>query len=397
MKQDVFLIILEIEQSPNGTSSWSTMINILSTNGTNTQTFTPTQPYVRVKFLSGNAYSLADLSLVSVDVDTSYSLIARSGYRYGFNSMEKDDELKGEGNSYDFGARLYDPRVGRWLSIDPQTSKQPSFSPYKAFLNSPIIFKDPDGEDEYLVIIIKNEKTGAQLRLAVPEPISNKLRAGNIREAGNSTSIYETQNYYDYKTVFTITIGADGKTSEDIKQYTLTNSKRYTKTMFSSIVSGVRTGAIVDPDGWDLEQAGGFYMTGENGQGTKYHSKNADYVGNIDQLLSILSNYKKSPEFKISGTLTKDDPNGLWLMIGQLTKSMTKQGEIIDKGMEIVDEVKGNGGGDDSSSGDSTEVHVSKTGAVKKPGIYTYKQSNSSIKAGETPNKSNSRLIKSPQ
>lgn len=31
-----------------------------------------------------------------------------TGYRYGFNGMEKDDEVKGSGNSYDFGARIYD-------------------------------------------------------------------------------------------------------------------------------------------------------------------------------------------------------------------------------------------------------------------------------------------------
>ena len=189
-----------------------------------------------------------------------------AAYRYGFNSMEKDDELKGDGNSYDFGARMLDPRLGRWLTIDPQTPKQPSFSPYKAFLNSPIIFNDPDGEDEYLVIIIKDEKTGTQLRMEVPEPISNRLRAGNIREAGNSTNIYETQNYYDFKTVMTITIGADGKTSQDVKRYTLTESKRYTKTMFSSILSGVSTGAIVDPNaqGWNLEGKGGTQNSGEN-------------------------------------------------------------------------------------------------------------------------------------
>jgi hypothetical protein len=30
-----------------------------------------------------------------------------SGYRYGFNGMEKDDEVNGSGNSYDFGERLY--------------------------------------------------------------------------------------------------------------------------------------------------------------------------------------------------------------------------------------------------------------------------------------------------
>ena len=40
-------------------------------------------------------------------------------YRYGFNGMEKDDELKGKGNSYTTEFRQYDPRSGRWLSLDP--------------------------------------------------------------------------------------------------------------------------------------------------------------------------------------------------------------------------------------------------------------------------------------
>ena len=34
-------------------------------------------------------------------------------YRYGFNGMEKSDEVYGEGNAYDFGARIHDPRIGR--------------------------------------------------------------------------------------------------------------------------------------------------------------------------------------------------------------------------------------------------------------------------------------------
>jgi len=35
-------------------------------------------------------------------------------YRYGFNGMEKDDEVKGvSGSHYDCGARCYDSRVGR--------------------------------------------------------------------------------------------------------------------------------------------------------------------------------------------------------------------------------------------------------------------------------------------
>ncbi|MEN9303960.1 MAG: hypothetical protein RL264_2389 [Bacteroidota bacterium] len=42
-----------------------------------------------------------------------------AGYRDGYQGSEKDDEMKGSGNSYDFGARIYDSRVGRWWSMDP--------------------------------------------------------------------------------------------------------------------------------------------------------------------------------------------------------------------------------------------------------------------------------------
>ncbi|MFT6948306.1 MAG: RHS repeat-associated protein [Vicingaceae bacterium] len=68
------------------------------------------------------------------------------GYRYGFNGMERDDEVSGSGNSYDFGARIYDSRIGRWLTNDPYAKKYPSLSPYTAFGNNPIYYIDPSGE-----------------------------------------------------------------------------------------------------------------------------------------------------------------------------------------------------------------------------------------------------------
>ncbi|MBQ4819102.1 hypothetical protein J8M14_03460 [Aquimarina sp. MMG016] len=70
-----------------------------------------------------------------------------SEYRYGFNGKEKDDEVKGEGNSLDFGARILDPRVGRWLSLDPQSEQNSSTSPYSYVINNPIAFIDPNGEN----------------------------------------------------------------------------------------------------------------------------------------------------------------------------------------------------------------------------------------------------------
>jgi len=68
-------------------------------------------------------------------------------YRYGFNGMEKDDEIKGSGNSYDFGARMYDSRIGRWFALDPLSTRYPYLSPYNFVANNPIIYVDPDGKE----------------------------------------------------------------------------------------------------------------------------------------------------------------------------------------------------------------------------------------------------------
>jgi len=67
-------------------------------------------------------------------------------YRFGFNGKEKTDEIYGDGNGVDFGARIYDGRLGRWLSVDPLQAKYQDLSPYNFVSNNPIIFIDPGGK-----------------------------------------------------------------------------------------------------------------------------------------------------------------------------------------------------------------------------------------------------------
>jgi len=66
-----------------------------------------------------------------------------SGYRYGFNGKEVD--LSVANNSYDFGARIYDGRIARWLSVDFKSPDLPSWSPYGFVNANPLRFVDPDG------------------------------------------------------------------------------------------------------------------------------------------------------------------------------------------------------------------------------------------------------------
>lgn len=66
-------------------------------------------------------------------------------YRYGYNGMEFDHELAHNRNSYTTQFRQYDPRLGRWKSLDPLAGKYPNLSPYCAFNDNPIFYKDPFG------------------------------------------------------------------------------------------------------------------------------------------------------------------------------------------------------------------------------------------------------------
>lgn len=73
-------------------------------------------------------------------------------YRFGFNGKENDNEVKGIGDQQDYGMRIYDPRLGRFLSVDPLTLKYPWFSPYQFAGNDPIWATDLDGKEAKIEI-----------------------------------------------------------------------------------------------------------------------------------------------------------------------------------------------------------------------------------------------------
>src|SRR5438128_960618 len=70
---------------------------------------------------------------------------AGSGYRYGFNDKENDKDIF-EG-AQDYGLRIYDCRLGRFLSKDPLSEKYPWLSPFQFAADLPTIFIDRDGAE----------------------------------------------------------------------------------------------------------------------------------------------------------------------------------------------------------------------------------------------------------
>ena len=70
-------------------------------------------------------------------LSTTSSIGPEQNYKY--NNKEMQHELSW--NVEDYGARQYDPVVGRWLDVDPLASQFPSWSPYSAFFDNPIYVK----------------------------------------------------------------------------------------------------------------------------------------------------------------------------------------------------------------------------------------------------------------
>jgi len=80
-----------------------------------------------------------------------YNAANRTDYSYGFNGKLNDNDVKGDGTQYDYGFRAYDPRLGKFLSVDPLTNSYPWYTPYQFAGNMPIVAIDLDGLEEYVV------------------------------------------------------------------------------------------------------------------------------------------------------------------------------------------------------------------------------------------------------
>lgn len=124
-------------------------------------------------------------------------MIARkedAAYRYGFNGVEKTNEISGVGNHYEFKFREYDPRIGRFWSVDPLFRQYPWNSTYAFAENRVIDGIDLEGKEwENFKSKFKNP---GELKLKLPNATTAQ------RQAFATTVENTTKTFDEIKSTF---------------------------------------------------------------------------------------------------------------------------------------------------------------------------------------------------
>ncbi len=132
-------------------------------------------------------------------------------YRFGFNGKETDSET----DLQDYGFRIYNPALGKFLSVDPLTKDYPSWSPYPFAMNRPIDGVDLDGKEwersNVTYDIFTNQFTVTyKVKVAVFDQTKIGLNTNEINDIahGIGNQVQETYSGFDeirkinYKTEF---------------------------------------------------------------------------------------------------------------------------------------------------------------------------------------------------
>lgn len=116
-----------------------------------------------------------------------------SSYRYGFNGKENDKDISAGGQ--DYGMRIYDGRLGRFLSVDPICHEYPFYSPFQFAGNCPIKFVDIDGKEPGLDELVKqyqgnlSQIAGARTIIKnILEPLISSFKIDISKSSGKAKS-----------------------------------------------------------------------------------------------------------------------------------------------------------------------------------------------------------------
>ena len=134
--------------------------NVTTVFGENAQAYTDTED--GTTYTAPALVSYRDYMAFGLGLDRGADILGTDSYRFAFNGKEIDDEGEwGQSTTaYDYGFRIYNPQVARFLSVDPLSPDYPWYTPYQFAGNKPIVAIDVDGLEELHFDVVIDNQTG---------------------------------------------------------------------------------------------------------------------------------------------------------------------------------------------------------------------------------------------
>jgi RHS repeat-associated protein len=127
-------------------------------------------------------YYQADVSTAGLDYafgsaisEMQFKSDTGGGYRYTFNGKETDTET----DLQDYGFRIYNPSIGKFLSVDPLADKYPWYTPYQFASNTPITAVDIDGLESSVLFNIPENPINLDPSIWTPIPNGQGANQGH--------------------------------------------------------------------------------------------------------------------------------------------------------------------------------------------------------------------------